>query len=172
MSAEPFSWDPPVASFTGQYEFLSNFSPDPVELPWQQGLIFRTAEHAFQACKSENEADVIRIHAASTPYRAKQLGRQVTLRPDWEQVKRRMMTEVLLAKFGGNRELTTLLTATGRMVLVEGNTWGDDYWGAVPYELGVPVPPALPFWTSPGTVRLAGQNWLGRILMMVRELLL
>lgn len=45
------------------------------------------------------------------------------------------------------------LLNTGEAELIEGNTWGDKFWGAVwDKELG---------WV--------GQNWLGKLLMEERE---
>ena len=40
-----------ISRFHGEHAFLSNFSPHPVELPWAEGLVFPTAEHAYQAAK-------------------------------------------------------------------------------------------------------------------------
>ena len=39
------------------------------------------------------------------------------------------MFSVVMAKFGGSQTLTDALLATGDEKLVEGNTWGDRYWG-------------------------------------------
>ncbi|MGX8680786.1 MAG: NADAR family protein, partial [bacterium] len=80
---------------------------------------------------------------------AKKKGRRVLLRDDWEQVKDRIMEEIVLAKFQQNPELKAQLLATGDAMLEEGNQWHDDYWG-VDLRTG------------------RGQNRLGRILMKVR----
>ena len=82
------------------------------------------------------------------PSTAKREGRRVTLRPDWEEVKYQVMYEICCAKFTQNRELREILLATGDEYLEEGNTWGDRIWG---------------------TVNGQGNNWLGKILMQVRE---
>ena len=50
---------------------------------------------------------------------------------------------------GGDSHLYAMLKATGDAVLVEGNWWRDDFWGV--YEG-------------------KGQNILGKILMIVRDL--
>ncbi len=104
---------------------------------------------------------------------AKRAGRHVELRPDWEHVRKAVMLQVVLGAFLQNPDLAALLEATGDAVLVEGNRWGDDYWGAVPF----PHRPTL----KDGTLRLwkpergapdtwlAGHNYLGRILMSVRD---
>lgn len=155
-----------ITSFTGPYRFLSNFSPHPVELPWAEGLIFPTAEHAYQAAKVLNYDDMGKILDAPTPAAAKKAGRSLPLRRDWDRIKRRIMLEVLLAKFTESSELAGHLIRTGQAVLIEGNNWGDTYWGAVEHGSS-----ALPFWHLGGDRILAGHNWLGRELMMVRDVI-
>jgi hypothetical protein len=55
-------------------------------------------------------------------------------------------------------------------VLIEGNHWGDHYWGAVPAPK---APPGLPAWQIGGYASgwLCGHNWLGRLIMMVRDVM-
>ena len=72
------------------------------------------------------------------------------MRKDWEQVKDRIMEEIVRAKFSQNEELKEQLLATGDAQLVEGNRWNDRYWG-VDIRSGV------------------GENHLGKILMKVRS---
>ena len=83
------------------------------------------------------------------PSRSKNAGRQVQLRPDWEDVKVGIMEEIVRAKFTQNEYLKWRLIATGDAYLEEGNTWHDTCWG-VDAKTG------------------EGQNHLGRILMKVR----
>jgi hypothetical protein len=132
-----------IHNFTGEYAFLSNFYERPVTIG---GITFPTAEHAFQAAKCANAGDVARIHSMATPGGAKRMGRKITMRSDWEEVKFDAMVAVVSAKFQ-NRELADKLVATGDQELVEGNTWGDKTWGRVAGK---------------------GQNWLGKILMAER----
>ena len=87
------------------------------------------------------------IANASTPGLAKKMGRSVSLRPDWEDIKDDVMLEGLYRKFT-NDELAEWLLDTGDEELVEGNWWGDRYWGVCN---GI------------------GQNKLGKLLMKVRE---
>ena len=175
-----------ITSFTGEHEFLSNFYEHPFMLPALPGTWFNTAEHAFQAAKAMSGVDWARIVNARTPYQAKKAGRAVDCRPDWDHIKRFVMLEVLMAKFGGGgggNTLTSLLAATDPAVLVEGNQWGDTYWGAVNIDHPKFNIHKLPVWQSDDdhggiagqpfrdAVLLTGHNWLGRILMMVREVL-
>ena len=65
-----------------------------------------------------------------------------------EEVKDKVMYEIVLAKFTQNPDLKEKLLATGDEHLEEGNTWGDTIWG---------------------TVDGVGENRLGKILMRVRD---
>jgi len=133
-----------ISSFRGKYNFLSNFFAAPVTY---DGHLFGSNEAAFQAAKCPRRACEF---CNLGPAAAKKLGRRVELRPEWEYVKDRVMFEIVLNKFTQNPALKELLLETGDEELVEGNTWGDRYWGVC---------------------NGSGQNKLGKILMKVRELL-
>ncbi|MFD8248150.1 NADAR family protein [Nocardia sp. NPDC059691] len=139
-----------IDRFRGEHEYLSNFSDYPAEYA---DVWFPTAEHAFAAAKTTNPRWVEQIEAAATPGEAKKLGRQLPLRPDWEQVKPAVMAEILRDKFTRDPRLRDLLVSTGDQLLIEGNDWNDDYWGRC---------------LRPGLVTPAGANMLGRTLMQVR----
>lgn len=136
-----------ITNFTDDYYFLSNFGPIPVQ--WA-GHTWPTSEHAYQAAKTLNEDERLHILSQSTPGKAKRAGRKVTIRPDWEEVKVATMLEIVTAKFTQNRHARNRLVGTGSQKLVEGNYWGDTFWGVCN---GV------------------GQNHLGKVLMQVREAL-
>jgi ribA/ribD-fused uncharacterized protein len=158
----------PITDFRGEHGWLSNFHRGhPFYLPGWQPLM-PTAEHAYQACKARTGEGADWVLAAPTPQLAKSRGRQVDAYPDWDQVRKRVMLKILLAKFT-DEQLRSQLVATGDAVLVEGNTWGDTFWGAVP--IGERQHGNWPIWKPGGSVWLAGHNWLGRELMMVREVL-
>lgn len=132
-----------INRFTGQYKFLSNFYPCEIEY---EGLIYSSVEHAFQAAKSLDRQERIKISRASSPGMAKTLGRHVELRSDWGIVKDSVMENILRIKFK-DPELKRKLLATGVSELVEGNTWGDTYWGVCNRK---------------------GKNMLGKLLMKLR----
>ena len=133
-----------INEFSGEYRWLSNFWPVGVV---KDGIAFPSVEHAFQAMKTTDLVDRVRIAACSTPGKAKRLGRTVDLRPDWEEIKLVVMKECLDIKFY-NRTLRDRLVATGNEELVEGNGWNDTFWGVC---------------------RGVGENHLGRLLMEVRR---
>lgn len=135
-----------IDSFRGKYYFLSNFFPAEVTY---NGLTYQNNEAAFQAQKTYSKEERIEFTTLE-PRDAKRRGRRVRLRKDWEQVKDRIMEEIVRAKFSQNEELKEQLLATGDAQLVEGNRWNDRYWG-VDIRSGV------------------GENHLGKILMKVRS---
>lgn len=144
------------------FGFLSNFHPAPLEL---DGESWPTAEHYYQAQKSFDPAYRQAIRAADTPAAAKRLAAapgQVTRAPgqswfvqngqepraDWPQVKLALMRRVVQAKFAQNPKLAARLLATGTAALIEDSP-ADSFWG-----IGRDA---------------QGQNWLGQILMAVRQ---
>jgi len=131
-----------IDRFAGKHFFLSNFYNATVHYG---GHTYRNNEAAFQAQKCPERATEFE---ELDPSEAKKLGRKVSLRPDWESVKVRVMYEVCLDKFTTNPDLRTKLLGTGDARLVEGNTWGDTYWGMYHGR---------------------GSNMLGNILMIIRD---
>jgi ribA/ribD-fused uncharacterized protein len=143
-----------IDRFDGAYAFLSNFHPCQVRL---YGIWYPSVEHAFQAAKAIDPDEREQIRLASTPGRAKRLGRRVVLRPDWEDVKIDLMTILLRRKFEPGSDLWDKLKATSPAELIEGNTWGDTFWGAVPF--------AQQYIDH----RWIGQNQLGKLLVKIRD---
>ena len=99
---------------------------------------------AYQAAKTHR--DKRKPFTECTPREAKKMGREVELTPNWEQIKLMVMVQVTRRKFF-HEELALKLMETGQDLLVEGNTWGDTYWGVCDGK---------------------GFNHLGQILMMER----
>lgn len=135
-----------IDDFRGPYRFLSNFQSCVV---YYEGLRYPTTEHAYQAAKTLDMTLRAQFASLATPREAKRLGRTVKLREGWDSMKLGVMRELLRQKFSDlNPALRDALKATGEELLVEGNTWGDRYWGIC------------------GGV---GDNHLGRILMEIRS---
>lgn len=108
-----------ITSFKGEHYFLSNFYSAPVVF---EGVRYENNEAAFQAAKCPS-----RKHEFCTlnPSEAKRLGRQVELRPDWEEVKDSVMYQICKEKFMQNPDIKVKLIGTKDAELVEGNDWND-----------------------------------------------
>lgn len=131
--------------FQDEYFFLSNFYPCKVEY---EDMIYPSSEHAFAAAKTLDIRGRILIQECSTPGLAKRMGRNVTLRKDWDNIRVDIMKQILHNKFMDNKELRERLLLTGNLELIEYNYWGDTFWGVCN---GV------------------GQNNLGKLLMALRQ---
>jgi len=135
-----------ISSFSGDYHWLSNFELVSGGIPLD-GLMFPTTEHAYQAAKTVHIHERQAVLHCRTPGQAKRQGKLLTLRSDWEEIKYSLMYMLCSYKFH-RVPFRQLLLDTYPITLVEGNTWGDTYWGV--YN-GV------------------GQNVLGRLLMHIRN---
>lgn len=140
--------DDVILEFKREYRFLSNFAETP--MTWRSFAI-PTAEHAFQCEKTTVWEWKERILTAPTPLEAKRLGRKAPIRRNWENIKLEIMRIVVHKKFE-NEALEEKLVETWPATLVEGNTWGDTFWGT--------------------DLRCNGANWLGVILMLERSKLM
>lgn len=136
-----------IESFTGENRWLSNF--------WIHDTSRQlSVEHHYQAAKTTNLQDWLLIMSAETPGKAKRLGKPIerggaiTVREDWDSVKLILMEQFTREKFATNATLRQKLIDTQGHLLVEGNTWGDRYWGVCDG---------------------AGENNLGKIIMKVRD---
>lgn len=137
-----------ITQFRGPNEFLSNFyyQRDPITLA---GYSMYTVEHAYQMQKTNDPTWQRRIARAGSPGLAKKLGRQCPIRGDWEDSKLGTMFWLLSAKFHP-KDMAEKLVSTGQEELIEGNTWGDRYWGVCYGK---------------------GENHLGKLLMQLRDVL-
>ena len=135
-----------INEFRGKNFFLSNFYLSPVAF---EGATYPCVENAFQAAKL---LDARRRRGFETlePGQAKRYGRRVG--PSHRLGARQARDHgagLVFEKFR-DFDLAAKLLGTGDASLVEGNRWGDTFWG-VDVRSG------------------RGQNHLGRILMGVRE---
>lgn len=115
-----------IDSFRGTYDFLSNFYPSKVTV---YGLTYENNEAAFQAQKTTDPAIKAKFQTMR-PAEAKEAGRKVALRKDWDFVKDSIMEDIVKAKYQQNPDLRFKLLNTNHACLVEGNTWHDNYWGS------------------------------------------
>lgn len=139
-----------IEGFRGQYYFLSNFSDSKI---CYKGHTYKNGEAAFHSEKNGFSEYKEKLEKAN-PSEAKKLGRRIKLRPDWEQVKETVMHDIVYAKFSQNEDLKRKLLATGNKILIESNTWHDNYWGNC---------------ICAKCKNKYGKNMLGITLMRVRE---
>jgi ribA/ribD-fused uncharacterized protein len=133
-----------IKGFFGPYRFLSNFATVKIRF---NGLLFPTVEHAYVAAKSEDPKVQRFVAHIEFPGEAKQYGKRIKLRADWETVKFDFMRDFLIQKFIQEPYQTKLL-ATGDAYIEETNYWDDQVWGVCN---GV------------------GDNNLGKLLMKIRR---
>jgi ribA/ribD-fused uncharacterized protein len=134
-----------IEAFYGEYRWLSNFHPSNVRF---EGIDFPTVEHAYQAAKSLSRSDRLQIAECPVPGQAKRMAKMMSIRPDWSDALKTMIMHYLVRQKFQHADLRAKLEATGCRTLIEGNTWGDQFWGV-----------------CNGT----GKNILGKILMEVRS---
>jgi len=144
----------------------------------KNNLAYPTVEHFYQAMKSGNTLEHTLIATADTPYEAKQMGKKVDKPFEYllgqpalsfiideklkklgvenlaeiEKVKLSVMYLGLKWKFDIPEWKEKLLETLegGDDVIVEWNNWSDRWWGVEISDN-------------------KGHNWLGRLLMLVRE---
>ncbi len=133
-----------ICNFRGSFEFLSNLYVSKSQIHIN-GFVFHNAESAFQSFKClDRQHEFEKL----SPKDAKRLGRNVLLRDDWDLVKDDVMYDILCHKFKDNYSLKNALLNTKDSHIIEGNNWGDTYWGIC---------------------KNIGYNKLGEILMKIRE---
>lgn len=134
-----------INSFSGEYRFLSNFWPCLINYNSQ---LWPSVEHAYQASKCKNIEDQ-KLFIGKTAGQCKSLGKKIEIREDWDGIKFDTMLTLVRLKFNyPNSLLQEKLLMTNDQELIEGNTWGDIYWGVCDGQ---------------------GENNLGKILMQVRK---
>lgn len=138
-----------IDKFQGKTRWLSNFQQCAI-VYGENGEVWPSTEHLFQALKTHDRGEREFIRNLPTPGQAKRAGRQVELRDTWEDIKIDVMFMVNMMKYNQNPQLKEMLLATGDEELIEGNEWGDTFWGVCN---GV------------------GRNELGKILMRIRIIL-
>ena len=132
-----------IKCFKNNYYFLSNFFPCFVEY---EGLIYPSAECAYQAAKTTNQIIRKYFTIMDNSMEARKWGNQIELREDWNTIRYEIMNTILHSKFSAPY-LKELLLSTKDAYLEEGNAHGDKYWG---------------------TVKGIGENNLGKLLMNLR----
>lgn len=112
-----------ILEFQGQYRWLSNFWPVQVML---EGHIYPSIEHAYQAAKVHPSRRA--AFRSGTAGDAKRRGKGEEP-PDWVRRRVGVMRDLVSQKFAYSTQLGNMLLATGDVKIIEGNAWGDQFWG-------------------------------------------
>lgn len=129
-----------IDKFIGKYRFLSNFWPAGI---WFEGRAFYSVEAAYQSTKRDDEHYKKVLGWTVDPRKAKALAKGLKRPANSLEIM-----ETLVRQKFSIEPLRRQLLETHGQELVEGNTWGDTFWGVCN---GV------------------GENHLGKILTKVRE---
>jgi ribA/ribD-fused uncharacterized protein len=98
--------------------------------------------------KTTSPKEQQKILRVKTPKDAKKVSKGFKfIREDWKDVRLNIMYNLLWIKFN-NTELKEALLLTDGYELVEGNWWGDTFWGVCSGY---------------------GENYLGKLLMKIRS---
>lgn len=133
----------------GYARMLSTFYPDHVIY---MGRVWPTAEHAYQAAKTDDERIKEIIRDAPSPAYAKKIGSTMLLKTsiyDWNKVRVYVMKEIIKSKITGNHKLKSWLLHPSNFhkEIIHEAPW-DPFWGDGPDG--------------------KGQNMLGKIYMELR----
>lgn len=152
-----------ISNFRGKWKSFSNFFPGWI---MYNLLIWESVEHAFQAAKdvrgvnSKLFLEILEL-GPEKAWKAKKIGRQIErdgfLRPDWKTGHNKIvMAELIKIKFDpvNRSDLRRILNNSKGHILVEGNTWHDNFWGDCRCEK---------------CRHIKGENNLGKILMKERD---
>lgn len=138
-----------IMNFSGSSSFMLNSSPSKIVV---KGITFRNAETLYYASLCSRDEERVRFSKLSA-FDARTLAQNADLENNFSNEERiAKMRSCIKAKFiqPQNWDLAQKLVGTGDRELVNGNTSGDTFWGV-----------------SGGK----GDNYLGKILMVVRDFL-
>ncbi len=122
-------------------EWLSPASPHPVT---DAGAEWPTVLHAYLAASTADPELIEAIRGCGTAHQALQLVRDAPRRDRWPEIRLTEMARLLRLKFAQHPDLPARLVATGDAILQASSVTGSDFWDS------------------------RGQNWIGRLLELVR----
>lgn len=137
-----------VCFYEQDFYVLSNFSAFAI---FWSGRRFDTSEHLYHWLKfphaPELSLEILQAPSAHEAFKIAERHREYR-RSDWDEVKVRIMRDILRAKARQHEYVRRKLLQTGDRELVE-NSWRDSFWGWGPNR--------------------NGQNMLGKLWMEIRE---
>jgi len=139
--------DKQILFYENEFYVFSNFSSFAVK--WK-GKLYMTSEHAYHSEKFEDENLKEQIRNARSAHVALKIteANKDKYRDDWDEIKLKVMKEILRAKVEQHPYIKKKLIESGDKKLIE-DSWRDSYWG----------------WGS----NKDGENHLGKLWMEVRN---
>lgn len=130
-----------VVGVDPEREWLSPASPHPV---MDGGVEWPTVLHAYWAASTPDSELIAGIRACGTARELFRLVRDAPRRERWPEIRLAQMARLLRLKFTQHPVLAARLVATGDSILAGTSIMGSDFWDS------------------------RGQNWIGRLLELVR----
>lgn len=147
MEADWKKYKPESFEYNGRWikNWFSNMEPSFIKV---DGKSYKSVENYYQSMKTL-DPEMLEAIEDATPSGSKQIGKKVTIRQDWADIKYDIMKKALWAKWS-KPEYREALLETGDEMIIEWNNWGDRTWGVDIRDN-------------------KGKNWLGQALMEIRE---
>jgi ribA/ribD-fused uncharacterized protein len=136
-----------IKQIRDEHRWLSNFAPVTIKY---KGIEYASSEHAYMSAKSDDmEWKSKCADKQITAGQIKRESRNIILIDNWDDIKLDVMADCIDLKFN-EEPYRTLLIDTGDVLIEEGNTWNDTFWG-INLDTG------------------EGENNLGKIIMEKRS---
>ncbi|MBC7982164.1 NADAR family protein [Candidatus Parcubacteria bacterium] len=147
MTHHGFDNDKQVLFYENEFYCLSNFSSFMVE---ENRIVYMTSEHLYHCKKFTNENIIKEIIESRSAHDTQKIAIKniKEVRPDWNDVRIKVMKDILVLKVNQHPYVKKKLLDTGNREIIE-NSWKDDFWG----------------WGE----NKNGQNMLGKLWMEVRS---
>lgn len=163
----------PILKFRQEFGYLSNFNVLKNKIHYL-GYDYISVEAGYMAQKCDDVAwkqycSTISPHS-NAQSEMKKAAYKVDLVKDFRDKQLKIMLDLLRLKFKNNPELANKLVATYPRMIMEGNVWNDRYWGAtIPKQNLSDNVELEKLYEKFPQYFYVGQNYLGRLLMKVRD---
>lgn len=139
--------DKQIFFYENEFYAFSNFSSFAIE--WK-GKLYPTSEHVYHSEKFNDEGIKEKIRQTRSAHDSMYLAWSMKhkYRSDWEEVRVRVMRDILIAKIEQHPYVKKKLLQSAKKELIE-DSWRDDFWGWGPNK--------------------DGRNQLGKLWMELRE---
>lgn len=139
--------DDAILFYEGEYYMFSNFSSFAFTY---NGLVWMTAEHAYQAAKFDDKDIIDSIHKSLSAHDSKKIAHTYNdkIRNNWDKIKISIMEDIIRAKIQAHPYIKEKLLNSENREIIE-NSHKDSFWGR--------------------GIDFKGRNELGKVLMKIRS---